>query len=84
MKLPTRTQQFITNGAHEGQRNEELFLAAQQLRDAGIDEFSAIDKLYPSAVASGLKEREIEAAVKSAYRRSPRQRGMAGAIPFWS
>ena len=73
MKLPTRTQQFITNGAHEGQRNEELFLAAQQLRDAGIDEFSAIDKLYPSAVASGLKEREIEAAVKSAYRRSPRQ-----------
>jgi len=73
MKLPTRTQQFITNGAHEGQRNEELFLAAQQLRDAGLDEFSAIDKLYPSATSSGLKEREIEAAVKSAYRRSPRQ-----------
>ena len=73
MRIPARTQQFIANGAPEGERNQELFLAAQQLRDAGVIESEAVDRLYPSAAASGLKDREIEAAVKSAYRKAARK-----------
>ena len=73
MRLPTRTKQFIANGANEGQRNEELFLAAQQLRDAGIIEADAMDKLSGPAESSGLSRREIEAAIRSAYKRPQRQ-----------
>ena len=41
VRLPKRTENFISNGAKEGERNQELFLAAQQLRDAGIAESDA-------------------------------------------
>jgi len=73
MKLPSRTEQFIRNGAQEGERNQELFLAAQQIRDAGGTEAEAMAKLSPAAESSGLKESEIRAAITSAFRRSARQ-----------
>ncbi|NCV53746.1 MAG: hypothetical protein EBW59_03020 [Betaproteobacteria bacterium] len=47
-----------------------------------MDEATATDKLFNSALASGLKEREIESAIRSAYRRSPRHPIAQGVNPF--
>jgi hypothetical protein len=65
--LPERTVSYIENGAPEGQRNDELFHAAQQFRDAGIDVWEAKVSLVPRAVTDGLRESEAVAAIESAY-----------------
>jgi RecA-family ATPase len=70
MKLPPRTKDFISNGAPEGTRNQEVFNAACQMRDAGISEQAAIIDLVP---ASGLGESEAIATIRSAYRHARRE-----------
>jgi hypothetical protein len=72
--LPERTVRWLTEGAPEGQRNEEAFLAAQQLRDSGkygLDE--AIDIIAQGGAVCGLSRSECEAATKSAYRGEKRE-----------
>ena len=66
--LPERTVNYIENGSPEGQRNDELFHAAQQFRDAEIDVWEAKATLVPRAVTDGLRESEAVAAIESAYR----------------
>lgn len=80
MKLPRPTQDYLNHGATRGQRNEKLFAAACQLRDAGLGQAAAEVELLPRALADGLSEGESRSAIASAYQRSARQpigRGMS-------
>ncbi|GAA2974584.1 hypothetical protein JOD63_000377 [Microbacterium terrae] len=54
----------------EGERNRGLFWAACRLFDAGVEFPEAMSALAPVAEEIGLDRREINATVKSAWRRS--------------
>lgn len=77
--LPRRTLDYLERGAPEGTRNAELFEAACQFRDAGISSDEAEDRLLARALADGLPEGESRAAIRSAYRREPREAPGCGA-----
>jgi len=72
-KLPDRTRQFVERGAPEGQRANEAFAAAVQLRDGGATENEAIQLVESGAAKCGLPLPEARGAVKSAFSRSPRE-----------
>jgi RecA-family ATPase len=72
IRLPERTQQFAESGAPQGQRNDELFHAACQCRDARLNIEAAKAQLSGTAKWSGLREGEIDSAIRSAYSRPPR------------
>jgi RecA-family ATPase len=71
--LPRRTLDYLKRGAPEGTRNAELFEAACQFRDAGFSGDEAEERLLARARDDGLPEGESRAAVRSAYRREPRE-----------
>ncbi len=71
--LPERAKRFIAQGAPEGQRADEAFYTACQLRDAGYSESDAITKVLEGAAACGLPPDEARHAVKEAYKRPPRE-----------
>ena len=70
--LPKRTRDYLTNGAPEGQRNEELLQAAAQFRDAGCTQIEAESQLLTRATRDGLTEREVLQTIRSAFSKSPR------------
>jgi hypothetical protein len=70
--LPPRTEHYLTAGASEGSRNNELFAAACQLRDAGYTQAEAEAQLIPRYIADGGNEREARQTIASAYSRAPR------------
>jgi hypothetical protein len=70
--LPKRTEDYLTSGATEGNRNTELFQAACQLRDAGYSQSDTEAQLISRYVADGCSEREAQATIRSAYSRPPR------------
>lgn len=78
--LPSRTADFIANGAPKGARNEELFSAACQLRDTGSGVAEALSLLGPGALSSGLSPAEVHTTVHSAFTRGARD--MAKATTF--
>ena len=70
--LPKRTRDYLAHGAPPGQRNNELFEAACQLRDAGYTR-SQIDALViPRAESDGLSTAESNATLKSVFKREAR------------
>jgi len=71
--LPRRTEDYLISGAPEHHRNNELFAAACQLRDAGHSQSDAEAQLVPRYVADGCSEREAVATIKSVYSRPPRE-----------
>lgn len=71
--LPARTQRFAEIGAPKNQRNAEAFEAACQLRDAGATEPEALALVEQGAARCSLPASEARAAVRSAYKRPPRQ-----------
>lgn len=78
--LPARTQQYLTSGASNGNRNAELFAAACQLRDAGYSQADAERDLVPRHVAdassgenAATREREARATIASAYGQPARE-----------
>lgn len=78
--LPPRTEDYLATGASDGNRNNELFAAACQLRDAGYSQSEAENQLvsrYLSDTASGEnangREREARKTIASAYSQSARQ-----------
>jgi RecA-family ATPase len=71
--LPDRTLRYLSSPTPDGQRNAELFAAAQQYRDAGIDSGTAERELVPAAVRDGLPPSEAKAAIRSAYGKAPRK-----------
>ena len=77
--LPPRTEQYLASGANNGNRNQELFAAACQLRDAGHSLTDAERELIPRHVADGdgsenaaAREKEARATIASAYSHRPR------------
>lgn len=71
--LPERTRHFLEHGAPEGERQIEAFEAACQLRDEGATEAEAIQLVEGGAAKCGLPLPEARAAVKSAFKRTPRE-----------
>ena len=71
--LPERTRHFLEHGAPEGERQKEAFEAACQLRDASATEAEAIQLVEGGAAKCGLPLSEARAAVKSAFKRTPRE-----------
>jgi RecA-family ATPase len=80
-RLPRRTLDYLERGAPEGSRNAELFEAACQFRDAGFSDDEAEHTLLARALADGLPEGESRAAIRSAYRREPREAAGEGSSP---
>ena len=72
-RLPQRTINYIAHGASEGTRNDELFAAAQQARDAGMTEGAAVNAFLGRALADGLSESEARRAIQSAFSSAPRE-----------
>jgi 5S rRNA maturation endonuclease (ribonuclease M5) len=72
-RLPDRTRRFIEHGAPEGERQKGAFDAACQLRDAGATEAEAVALVEQGAARCGLQLLEAQAAVKSAFKRTPRE-----------
>ncbi len=70
--LPPRTETYLASGAADGSRNNELFAAACQLRDAGYSQSDAERELIPRHLANGSSEREALATIRSAYSRPAR------------
>ena len=73
IKLPMRTQTYLSNGTSEGSRNSELLAAACQCRDAGMAESEAEQILIPRALSDGLSESEATNTIHSTFSKSPRQ-----------
>jgi len=78
--LPPRTEQYLTSGATNGNRNAELFAAACQMRDAGYSQSDAERELMGRYVADGngnenpaSREKEARVTIASAYRQAPRE-----------
>jgi hypothetical protein len=70
--LPQVTRDYLANGAPKGQRDNMLFAAACQFRDAGFDQGRAEAVLIPRAMADGLEETYARRKIVSAYKRAPR------------
>ena len=71
--LPQRTRDYLEHGKQEGERNDELFAAACQFRDAGFTQDDAAGYLGPRAEKDGLSQAEIFDTIRSAYDRAPRE-----------
>ena len=74
-KLPAWTLDFLARGTIQGERNNVAFATACQLRDAGYSETEALAMVLEGAArcAPPLLKREVEASVKSAFSRPPRE-----------
>jgi 5S rRNA maturation endonuclease (ribonuclease M5) len=72
-QLPERTRNFIEHGASEGQRAEEAFAAAAQLRDANYSETDALAHVLKGAASCAFPEKEARNAVRSAFKHPPRE-----------
>jgi hypothetical protein len=70
--LPESTRDYLNNGAPVGQRDDSLFLAACQFRDAGYCQADAEAVLVPRGVQDGFDEDYARKKIVSAYRYSPR------------
>jgi len=78
--LPSRTEQYLNSGAFKGDRNQELFAATCQLRDAGYSQHEAELQLVARYVADSDgtenpegREKEAKSTIASAYSQSPRE-----------
>ena len=65
--LPQRTLDFLAHGAPKGNRNAELYAAAQQFKAAGYTFAETEARLYPVAIDSGLGEYEARRSITSGY-----------------
>jgi hypothetical protein len=76
--LPRVTLDYLAHGATDGTRNNALFDAACQFRDAGYAQSEAEAQLIPRYVADGIgenvssREREARVTIASAYKRTAR------------
>jgi RecA-family ATPase len=78
--LPKRTLEYLVNGAHPGSRNNELFEAALQFRDAGYTFDECWPRLFERASKDGLSEPEIRKAIESSFKTGPRS-PIGGPVP---
>jgi hypothetical protein len=78
--LPPRTEQYLASGAFKGDRNQELFAAACQMRDADYSQVETELQLVARYVADSdgnenpvSREKEATTTIASAYKQSPRE-----------
>ncbi len=77
-RLPRRILDYLAHGAANGSRNDTLFDAACQFRDAGYNQAEAEAELISRYLADGpgenptAREREARATITSAYHRTAR------------
>ena len=71
--LPKSTRDYLAGGAPVGKRDNLLFAAACQFRDAGFDQGRAEAVLVPRAMIDGLEEAYARRKIVSAYKRAPRE-----------
>lgn len=74
--LPRAVQDYLQNGAPEGQRNQRLYFVARCYNDAGLGQSQAEQDLIPRALADGLEQSEANATIRSAFH-APRNAGNA-------
>jgi putative DNA primase/helicase len=74
--LPPSAQQLFDAGPVVGQRNNEAFILAVAMRDAGWPEDVARERLreFNARGRPPLPDHEIESCLRSAYTRPPRER----------
>jgi hypothetical protein len=71
--LPASVRDYLATGVEKGKRDDTVFWAAGQFRDAGFSQAEAEEKLLERGLADELAASEILKAVKSAYKRPPRE-----------
>jgi len=71
--LPQVTRDYLATGESPGNRDNALFAAACQFRDAGYSQQEAAAALIPRAEADGFSEAYAIKKLESAYSRSARQ-----------
>src|SRR6516164_6924935 len=71
--LPKATQEYLREGAAIGSRDNSLFAAACQFRDAGYPHVDAEGPLIDRAVRDGLSESYAKRKITSAYSQPPRE-----------
>ncbi|MEO1286632.1 MAG: hypothetical protein AAFV93_02600 [Chloroflexota bacterium] len=78
--LSPRTQDYLVAGSSDGSRNNDLFAAACQLRDAGYSQSEAENQLVSRYVADGSagehtasREKEARKTIASAYSQPARE-----------
>ena len=78
--LPPRTQDYLISGSSDGSRNNDLFAAACQLRDAGYSQSEAENQLVSRYVADASagehatsREKEARKTISSAFSQSARE-----------
>lgn len=67
-ELPRWVNEYIQNGASQGERNAKLYAVARGFLDAGKTQFEAEQALISRALADGLTQSEANNTIKSAYR----------------
>lgn len=72
-RIPSKTEEYLKNGAPEGVRNAALFDAACQLRDARWHKHEINEILVKRGVLDGLTESEVMTTIKSVFNRPERQ-----------
>ena len=70
--IPNITKQYLNSPTPKGGRNEALFQAACQLRDAGYSQGDAAPLLMDCAQRDGLPQFEAEKTLRSVFARSAR------------
>jgi hypothetical protein len=71
--LPKATQEYLREGAAIGSRDNNLFSAACQFRDAGYSQAQAEGPLIDRAVRDGLSEPYAKRKIASAYSQPARE-----------
>ena len=70
LSVPAWVNDYLRDGATEGNRNNRLFAAAIEYRVNGLSRLDALRDLAVRARADGLNDEEIERTVDSAWRSS--------------
>lgn len=73
--LPPFVHDYLRDGAAEGERNAVIHKVAQQFFWCGLTESEAVSRIMPVAISQGgtSVQREVERAIASAYKSSPRE-----------
>jgi hypothetical protein len=71
--LPKSLREYLAGGAVAGERNNALFKAACQFRDAGYDQDEARHRLLERALADGLAASAALRTIRSAWSKAPRE-----------
>ena len=71
--IPKNTRNYIMNGAANGERNQSLFDAACQMRDAGNSQHEIQSALMSRALEDGLDLSEVNKTIVSVFKRPARE-----------